>query len=71
MKKLLSLTVLFAIFSFSSIAKGQPELTSTQKTCFEGAREVAIILDGEINLGNIQLVNDLTSACEEGLITFN
>ncbi|GGZ59901.1 hypothetical protein GCM10008088_21730 [Mesonia mobilis] len=68
MKKLLILTVLLTGFSFTSL---DANAKVKEKSCFQGARELVIILDGEINIDNVGLVNDLTAACENGDITFN
>jgi len=40
-------------------------------SCFEGARQLVILRDGEINLDNVGEVNNLTDLCEAGVISFN
>lgn len=75
MKKFLTVNFAIALMLSGSIKANtldqNQQLTEAEKSCFEGARELVIILDGEVNLSNVGLVNDLTRACEDGLITFN
>ena len=71
MKKVFSIIALSAMtLSLSSFSSNElVELESP--TCFEGARALVIMTDGEINLNNHTRVLAYTRACEAGDLTFN
>lgn len=71
MRKVFSIIAIGAmILSLSSFtSKELVEIESP--TCFEGARALVIMTDGEINLNNYTRVLAYTRACEAGDLTFN
>ncbi|MFN2261164.1 MAG: hypothetical protein ABR595_03765 [Psychroflexus sp.] len=71
MKKFFSIIALSAMTLSLSSFSNQSELDVFETSCFEGSRTVVLILDGEINIDNVGLVNELTRACENGDISYN
>jgi hypothetical protein len=71
MKKVFSIIALSAMTLSLSSFTNQDLLIFEAPTCFEGARALVIMTDGEINLSNHRRVLAYTRACEAGELTFN